>query len=325
MKKRFFALILLLVALIPFKLNYMSAKAQSESVILGGMPAGFSLYTRGAHIVGICDVMTKNGIVSPSKDAGLCAGDIILSIEENEVNSAQDIANAIKDGKNKRIKIKRIHAELDCEIVPAIDCNGQYKLGVFIRDNVNGIGTVTYIKNGVYATLGHPVIDSDGSILQIKSGAMYGCNITGYVKGQKGKPGELRGVFMKNQKFADINKNLDCGVFGVSNQINPKKAKKIELGNAKMGNATIYTTINGSAPKEYSIQIVKTDYNVKDNRNFVIRITDEELLNTTGGIVQGMSGSPIVQNGKLVGAVTHVFINDPTRGFGISIDNMLES
>ena len=155
---------------------------------------------------------------------------------------------------------------------------------------------------------------------------MFNCEITGFIKGERGRAGELRGTFDRRRKIASLDKNLNSGVYGdICDNENLSNLREIELGNAKMGDASIYTTINGTCPKEYSISIIKVDTISRDTKNFVIRITDQRLLELTGGIVQGMSGSPIVQNGKLVGAVTHVFINDPTRGFGISIDNMINN
>ena len=155
-------------------------------------------------------------------------------------------------------------------------------------------------------------------------GKLFGCAITGFIKGEFAKPGELKGVFNKENQIGLIDKNTETGVYGsLIKGYNLKKYKKIELGEGKIGNASIYTTINGSVPKEYSISIVKIDTTDKSNKNYVLKITDKELLMETNGIVQGMSGSPIVQDGKLIGAVTHVFTNDSSRGFGISINNMI--
>ncbi len=325
-KKVKFSLVLFLVAIISvFSVNVYKVKANSETIYLGGIPAGFSLNTRGATVVGLCDVITNDGLVSPSKNSGINVGDIILYIDDNEINNAFDIEKSLSNANSKIITISRENELLIKTITPAIDMSGNNKLGVFVRDDVSGIGTITFIKGNRFASLGHPVLDDNGNLLEIIGGNLYSCNITGCVKGERGKAGELRGVFVRNNFVAKIEKNLQVGVFGkINNDFDKENLTKIDIGQAKMGDATIYSTIEGKTPKQYNISIIKVDNNV-ETKNFVVKITDEELISKTGGIVQGMSGSPIVQNGKLVGAVTHVFINDPTRGFGISIENMINN
>ena len=297
----------------------------SKTVLLGGIPAGFNIETRGAFVAGLTDVITEDGVKSPSKDAGLNAGDVIYFINDIEVNNAKDIENALKTEKNTvEVEFNRCGNSFTVFIELAVDLSGDKKLGVFIRDDVSGIGTVTFIDGNKIATLGHPVIGEDEKLLSIKQGKIFGCNITGYIKGERGTPGELRGVILKNNEIATIDRNTECGIYGtLTSGFDSKNLPEIEIGEGKMGDAYIYTTINGTAPEKYSISIVKVDNLLSDTKNYVIKITDKRLLDTTGGIVQGMSGSPIVQDGKLVGAVTHVFISDPTRGFGISINNMI--
>ena len=296
-----------------------------KKVILGGNPAGFYMQTRGAFVAGLSDVITKDGVVSPAKDAGLVSGDVIYYINDIEVNNASDVERVISmSGVPVEIDYTRCGNSYTTSITPATDLNGEKKLGIFIKDDISGIGTVTFIDGNKIATLGHPVLDENEKLLQILTGTIYGCNITGYVKGERGAPGELRGVIMKNEEIAKIDSNTDSGVFGtLTGGYDLTGKTEIEIGEGKMGDAYIYTTISGREPKRYSVSIVKADNVLSDTKNYVIKITDKELLDSTGGIVQGMSGSPIVQDGKLIGAVTHVFINDPTRGFGISINNML--
>ena len=169
------------------------------------------------------------------------------------------------------------------------------------------------------------MVNNEYNEIDIFGGELYNCSITGCVKGERGKAGELRGVFVKNDPIGVIDKNLISGVYGqLSEDFDKTNLTQIEIGKASIGDACIYSTIDNNEPKRYSISIIKVD-DFQDNKNFVIKVTDKDLLETTGGIVQGMSGSPIVQNGKLVGAVTHVFINDPTRGFGINIFNMINN
>ncbi len=325
-KNRLFTLLITLVLLISaFFTSGITAYADGVKVYLGGMPAGFSMSTRGANVLGLCDVITDDGIKSPSRDSNLQIGDIILSIDGIEVNSAQDIAKVLNNSDLKILKVNREDNIFLTEIIPAKDITGNYKLGVYIKDNINGIGTVTFIKGNRIAALGHPVLNDDGSILDITSGDVYSCEITGYVRGERGKPGELRGIFNRNDVIATIEKNLENGLYGkLTQNAKIKNLQAIETGSAKVGKATIKTTISDDNAIEYEISIIKVDLS-NDTKNFVLKITDERLLSTTGGIVQGMSGSPIIQDGKLVGAVTHVFINDPTRGFGISIDKMINN
>lgn len=305
--------------------NYVYAEENDNSVYLGGQTAGFSISTKGAYIVGLCDVITESGIKQPSVDAGLCKGDIIVSIDGIEVNNASDIEKVVKDTNKKVLAIKRCGEVKLVDIVPAKDVCGKYKLGIFVREDVCGIGTITYIKGNKFASLGHPILDENEEVLQISSGKIYNCNIIGYLKGERGKPGELRGVFEKKNQIGEIKLNCNCGVFGeLDKNFNKKDLKKIDIGIARVGSASIFSTVSGNEVNEYSISIVKVD-EASEFKNFIIKIADTRLLNGTGGIVQGMSGSPIVQNGKLIGAVTHVFINDPSRGFGIAVNNMLKN
>lgn len=314
------AIILSIIVQIP-----VTAFADTSTVYLGGFPAGFTMSTKGAYVVGLCDVITDNGLTSPAKDAGIKVGDVILTIENTEINCAKDIELSVKDTECKTIVYKRNGELVKTQITPSKDMYGNIKIGVFIKDAISGIGTVTFIKGDKFASLGHAVIDDQNNVLDITNGQLFSCNITGIVKGERGCAGELKGVFLRTNAIAEIDKNLSSGVYGrITKDLDLTKLREIEVGEAKVGNAVIYSTVNGKVAKEYEISIVKNDH-FGENKNFIIKITDEELLESTGGIVQGMSGSPIVQNGKLVGAVTHVFINDPTRGFGISIDNMLKN
>lgn len=323
--KKFFKIFLIVILSFVFLIPGINiARAtETDEIYLGGMPAGFSIYTRGATVIGLSDVVTENGLVSPSKDAGIKTGDVILSIDGNEVNNIFDIENNLKNDKIKIISIKRGDDILLINIKPQKDLVGNVKLGVFIRAEIDGIGTITFIKKDKIASLGHPILDGENKLLEITSGNLYNCVINGYIKGEKGKPGELKGILIRDKQIGSIYKNTTSGVYASTQNIDYNKLTKIEIGQAKIGDAYIYSTINGKEPKKYSIKIVKDDNSFSEDKNYFIKITDKELLETTGGIVQGMSGSPIVQDGKLVGAVTHVFINDPTRGYGISISNML--
>jgi len=331
MKRRILVLFIVLATL--FSTLYIfnfTAYADTELVYLGGMPAGFVLNNKGATVIGVNDVITKDGIFSPSKEADIKAGDLLLSIDGKEINTALDIENALEgyDNCGATAVIDR-DGEIIIKIVfPAKDLSGKYRLGLFVRDNVTGIGTITYVKkDGTFGALGHPVVEGCYQrIIKIDSGNAFKCNIIGVNKGEKGKAGEIRGYFIEDEPLGEIYKNTEEGLFGkITCKGFADGLIECPLGEPVPGKASIYSTVDGTTPCEYSVSIVKVDKKTSDNKQIVIKITDESLLNKTNGILQGMSGSPIVQNGKIVGAVTHVFLNDPTRGFGITINKMINS
>lgn len=329
MKKKYVILSLIIALCISLcKLPY-AASAECECVYLGGMPAGFRIDNRGATIIGLNDVISSDGLYSPAKDAGIRAGDLMLTLDGKEINSAADIGVVLSDydGNGITATIER-EGEIIIKIVyPAKDISGKYRMGMFVRDDVSGIGTITYIKeNNEFGALGHPVTEGESQkALRINSGVAYGCNIIGVNRGVRGKAGEIRGYFIEDEILGVIEKNTAAGIFGkITDEKFTDGLKKMETGEAKPGKASLYSTVEGTRPKEYEITIVKADRSAAENKDLVVKITDEKLIEKTGGILQGMSGSPIVQNGKLVGAVTHVFLNDPTRGFGISIEKMIK-
>ncbi|MDE7306278.1 MAG: SpoIVB peptidase [Clostridia bacterium] len=335
LRKKILKTLLLFVTIIICALSTspLTASAETKTLYLGGFPAGFTLNTTTVEVIGICDVITKDGISSPAKDSGIKTGDIIDRINGVEVNGASDINKILNEPfKKYQIEILRNGERISMEINPATDMStGGKRLGVLVKDTINGIGTVTYIDkdNKKFASLGHPVSDLKNNLIEINGGKVYGCLIYDIKKGVRGTPGELRGAFENGNVIGEAKLNCGCGIYGdLSESYDTSKLIKVEKGSlsdVKIGKACIYTTLHGNETKQYEISIVKVDKTNKDNRNFVIKIDDEELLNISGGIVQGMSGSPIVQNGKIIGAVTHVFINDPTRGYGIAIDKMLDS
>lgn len=313
------------------------SKSEDMRVIVGGIPLGFTIYTHGVIVVGISEVETNVGKVNTIVNGDVEPGDVLLTLNNVEVNSADDISNYLRTytGEGQIVaKIKRGEIFKNIDIAPAIDSlTGEYKLGLWIRDNSAGVGTLTYVKtNGRFGALGHSVCDIDtGVIMPIEKGNVYKCNVVGVEKSKAGKPGELRGLFLKNgTPIGTLKSNTNVGVYG---KIEDKKTinalgGEVEVANAnevKMGAAVLRTTIDGSKATDYNIEIVKTSYiNHSGQNSFVIKITDDRLLNATGGIVQGMSGSPILQNGKLIGAVTHVFVNDASRGFAIHIGEMIK-
>ncbi|MCK9574945.1 MAG: SpoIVB peptidase [Clostridia bacterium] len=307
-------------------------------VYAGGYPVGFILQGDGVTIVGTTDVETVSGTVNTLIKCDIKAGDIIKKIQGENILSSEHITEIINTeenaGKELTIELCRNDKIITTKLTPALEVQSQkYKLGVWVRDDMSGVGTLTYVRadNSRFGALGHPVCDSDtGGIYNVKSGDMYASNIISITKGKKGKAGELRGMFLQGKSVqGEVDKNCKFGVFGVITECSPyyndENLMPIGLKNeVKIGKAQIIACIDGKEPERYDIEIVKLNsQNKSASKGLVIKVTDKDLLSKTGGIVQGMSGSPIIQNGKLVGAVTHVFVNDPSRGYGIYVDWMI--
>ncbi len=334
--KRFTKILLGIICLFAFAGGFQAlpALAQTDDYLyLGGFPAGFVLNSQNVEVIGLCDVFTENGACCPARDSGIKSGDVIKSINGIEIKSASQLTQTIsEDFATYNLCVSRGGEILDINLTPIADkSSGKKKLGLLVKDSINGIGTITYVDktNNKFGSLGHPVTDENGNLIPINGGSLYGCSIYDVKKGLRGNPGELKGIFDNGNMLGIVKTNTKCGIFGdLSSDFdvsNLTKVKKGSVNDATMGKAYIYSTLNGDKYCQYEISIVKVDPTNKDNRNYVLKINDKNLLEKSGGIVQGMSGSPIVQNGKIIGAVTHVFINDPTRGYGISIDNMTSS
>ena len=312
-------------------LTKTTASAEENLVYVGGMSAGFTLKSGGAQIVGMCEVITENGVVSPALKAGMKTGDRILKVAGINVETIEELNEIVNksNGKAMNFEISRGEQTLTITVQPVKDkASNRFKIGILARDSVSGIGTVTYIdkQNKRFGSLGHSVVGENKQTLKISDGMVYECSIVGVQKGIRGKAGELRGMFLSDKKLGKAEKLCDCGIFGQvcdDFSFNGLTCAEANSTNAVPGSAYIYSTIDGVNPQKYEIEIVKVDKTNKENKNYVLKITDEDLILETGGIVQGMSGSPILQNGKLIGAITHVFLNDPTRGYGIDIQTML--
>ncbi len=264
-----------------------------------------------------------------AKAAGLQVGDRIVDMDGTHIRCAEDVRTSLmhSDGAVDMV-VMRQGKEHKLHIQPRITQEGP-KLGVYLRNGITGIGTITFYNpdTGRFGTLGHGVNDENGRLLQLTTGRAYPANVVSVRKGKTGEPGQLMGVLSSNAPIGPLTKNTNQGVFG--NAFQNFQGQAIPVGTVddiQIGQATIRSTISGTQPQEYSVEILKIYPNSRSSgRNMLIRVTDEKLLEVTGGIVQGMSGSPIIQDGKLVGAVTHVLVNDPTTGYGIFIENMLDA
>lgn len=302
-------------------------------VTVCGTPFGIKMFSQGAMIVGFTDVKQTSGSANPAKSAGLKMGDRILSIDGVQTSTNEDVAAAIQQAQGNSVQVlySRDGQTQQTTLQPVQDKeNGSWRAGMWVRDSSAGIGTLTFVDNniGVYGGLGHSISDADtGESIALRSGEIAAVTITGYESGAAGTPGELKGRFTSEIAMGDIDANGSTGVYGSFYTV--PKGEDMAVAQAQEvheGKAQILTTIDGNTPHWYTVQIEKVSLTEEDpNRNMVLRVTDTNLLNTTGGIVQGMSGSPIVQDGKLVGAVTHVLVNDPTRGYGVFAENMLKT
>ncbi len=301
-----------------------------EAVIPSGETVGISILTDGLLVIDTKEFKDKNGNkISPAKNAGIKNGDRILSADGKQITSSEDLSDYVKERKNDIVLTVNRDGETLNKVISPIYSEDGYKLGIWVRDSTAGLGTVTFInpETGAFGALGHGISDIDtNTLLSCREGLLIDCTVTPPIKGKKGEPGALCADF-NSEIIAKFNKNSECGLFGEisdTSYINPSAAVKIASAQEiTEGEATILSDVDGSGVSEYKIEIKKFKEGNLDGKNITFKVTDESLISKTGGIVQGMSGSPIVQNGKLVGAVTHVFVNDPTRGYGIFIENML--
>ncbi len=301
-----------------------SGRIDNREYVLGGNIVGIKLYSRGLICVDLGDMGTEN----PSAAAGIKVGDIILFADGKEITNTNDFTKTVRNSDGPiKIQLDRDGEKIETEINPITDGNGVKRVGMWVRDSIGGVGTVTFtdVSDGKVVSLGHSVTDSDtGRSFTVRKGYITDCEIVSVNKSVKGAPGEIVGKFTEDEKiYGYITENTSGGLFANSSGILPDEQVKVKAAssrNLRDGDALLYTGIGGEGVEPYAVT-VKRVYG--DKGDMIVTVTDERLLALTGGIVQGMSGSPIIQNGKLVGAVTHVFVNDPTRGYGIFIENML--
>lgn len=309
----------------------------SDLVYAGGQSIGVKLDVEDVLVVGLEELEAEDGrMVNPGLDAGLQIGDTVVSIDGVAVHNADDVHDIIEDTDRDTVNLKigRKSELLNIKIKPVkTKDEGVYRLGLWVREKTAGIGTLTFYcpANGSFAALGHGITDPEsGSVYKVADGQLMDARILSLKEGRRGDPGELRGIFYEaDEPLGRLEKNNKKGIFGIaySRLSNSTADELIEIADpeeVREGSATILTTINGNDVQKFNIKIEKINMTDDDNKNMVIRVTDDELLKSCGGIVQGMSGSPIIQNGKLIGAVTHVLVNDPEKGYAIFARTMLD-
>ncbi len=304
----------------------MPVSAAAQELVPGGKAIGIRMTTQGVVVAGVSEVESGGVKKSPAAEAGIAPGDVIVRLGPAQISSAADFIAAVAklDGTPVAVQVTRQGKTKQFTVTPAKDADGKLRLGLWLRDGVTGVGTVTFYDpaSGVYGALGHGITDTDtGVLLPLGEGSVSKAAVTGVTKGESGKPGQLDGSSDISSSCGSILMNTEYGIFGIM-QSGSVEGDPIECGTIKTGPAAILTTISGDTAKEYSIEVNRV-YHDTDGDRVMITVTDKALLAATGGIVQGMSGSPIIQGGNLVGAVTHVFVNDPTHGYGLSIQDMI--
>lgn len=320
--------------ILPLKEIYVQQEPE-KSLIPGGIPVGIYVKTKGVLVIGTSPV---TGVVGGSQEPAkylLKSGDYILSVNGEAVSTKEELMEKVNQYGDEELTLglDRNGEKIELAMNAVMTQEKSYKIGVWVRDDLAGVGTMTFTdQQGNYGALGHGVSDADTStLIDMENGLLYRTNIVGIVKGQKGTPGELTGVINYSSQYClgSVEENTTAGVYGELNEIPQELSDVQELPvgykqEIELGKAEIICTLEGER-KSYEIEITETNFNTSEaNKGIQFVVTDEELLDTTGGIVQGMSGSPIVQNGKLIGAVTHVFVQDASKGYGIFAEKMLE-
>ena len=312
------------------------ASGGTRKVIPMGRAVGIKLFSDGVMVVGLADVDTGGGSENPARQCGLREGDIITHINSEEVDSIEEVQSILQDLSGERMSIRAMRGDREVQMTAqAVKCSadGCYKLGAWIRDSMAGIGTMTFYDPATYVfgALGHGVSDVDTArLMPLQSGSIMYAEVSDVKRGVVGAPGELHGVFRVEQDLGELYANTASGVFGtLTDEKLTGGAAAVEVAERsqiKTGKAVILSNIAGDRVEEYEVEITRVyPDGGGENRDMTLKVTDRRLLEATGGIVQGMSGSPILQNGRLVGAVTHVLVNDPTTGYGIAIGTMLDA
>ncbi|MDR0838061.1 MAG: SpoIVB peptidase [Oscillospiraceae bacterium] len=315
-------------------LGISPAVAEAKILVPVGRAVGIKLASDGVMIVGIPDTCSDGETPSPSKSAGFKAGDIITRLGKTAISSGEELKKAMgrQDGRAVSVQVRRGGETAQFDITPHKIKSGEYSLGLWVRDGISGIGTITFYdpETGAYGALGHSVNDGEtGVMMPVREGAISRISVTDVAKGKSGTPGQLHGAFDFEDKLGTITSNTGCGIFGTASpgaMGGGAVMEAAEESEIHTGEAYILSNVAGSEVRKYSAEISRVFTGREaDGRSMLVTVTDPALTEATGGIVQGMSGSPIIQDGKLIGAVTHVLVNDPSKGYAVSITRMLES
>lgn len=320
-----------LFGIIPVKEVTVTEKAE-QKVMVSGEVFGIKLYTDGVIVVGIQEVQTDSGKKSPSGSAGIEVGDIIVAIDGENVYTSDQVQSILgaNNGGSFEVKIKRGERYRDYTVTPVYcEREGCYKAGMWVRDSTAGIGTITFYnkQSGIFAALGHQINDIDTKeIMPMLDGEAVKATVSKIEKSTRGTTGSLECDFT-NQTLGKLLSNTDCGIYGAYAEISEcaKEYPVAAIQEVKKGKATLISTVEKGQPKKYEIEITHIGFNENNReKNMIVKVTDKDLIDKTGGIVQGMSGSPIIQNGKLVGALTHVIVGNPQKGYAVFSQTMAE-
>jgi stage IV sporulation protein B len=309
----------------------------TTTVIPVGSIAGVKLYTNGVLVVGMSEVEDlEKQKVKPYENSGIEEGDTIITIGEQEISNTQDLIQTVNESNGATLNITYVRngETQECSITPVETSSKEYKIGLWVRDSAAGVGTVSFYEPStkMFGALGHGITDIDtGELINISNGEFITTKILSIIRGEQGTPGKIQGTVENQKNIGDIYKNTEFGIYGKVNNIaslNIDSSKEMEVAlrdEIKEGEATILCSLDGETPKEYKIEIEKIyKENNYDNKSMLIKVTDDGLIEKTGGIIQGMSGSPIIQNGKFVGAITHVLVNSPEEGYAVFGDLMIK-
>ena len=321
-----------LLGLVPLRTVKLSVQPQRR-LVPGGQSVGVAMRTGGVVVVGNSDL---GKVASPARLAGLKSGDVIQSVDGAAVTGAEQLSEALADGGTARLSVLRDGGVVECDVTPALDDrDGRYRLGAWVRDSTAGVGTLTFYdpQTGRFGALGHAITDVDtGVLMPVGEGGIYRNRVVSVTPSREGSPGELTGDFLgETEALGTVELNTEYGIFGraeapLEGGLYAEGLPVATREQVHTGAATLLTTVDGGAAREYDCEIVRlSGANESAARAMVIRVTDPELLAVTGGIVQGMSGSPLIQDGRIIGAVTHVMVNDPAMGYGIMVQTMLET
>lgn len=305
-----------------------AAALEADSLVPVGHTIGIKLFAEGVVVIGLAEVDTGSGLLTPGADCGLQVGDVIEEANGEEIESSEQFAALLQCGGTVELNISRDGEDLTLAAQPVLGSDGTWRLGAWIRDSMAGIGTVTFYdpETGTFGALGHGITDTDtGLLMPLGDGSVMHASVKAVKRGSAGEPGELKGNFDLKHDMGELYANTERGVFGkLEDGVFPEDGAVpvARADEVQTGPAVILSNVSGDSVEAYDIEIIRV-LDRTGAQNLLLQVKDEALIEQTGGIVQGMSGSPILQNGKLIGAVTHVMVNEPTKGYGILIENML--